>query len=137
MLADFDVDDVERYLSEKFNPNELGVSQLRSILVKFTIKYASSCKKTQLIDLFKKEVYSKRQDHLSERRLVIRSSEGIMDATPRRIVTSVPITSPNNLNRLQTRESEIAWDSKAFAKASVSQKEAARIILGIREDERD
>ena len=67
------------YLAPDFDPSSLTVPRLRSILVTHDVKYPSSAKKAQLIDLFNKDVVPQSRRILSAHSRTKRTSKGITD----------------------------------------------------------
>ncbi|RLV96614.1 Inner nuclear membrane protein SRC1 [Spathaspora sp. JA1] len=65
------------YLEEGFDPQKLKVAELRNILNRHEVEYPSNAKKTQLVQLFKDNIVSKRQE-LSQEFNVKPSDEGIV-----------------------------------------------------------
>lgn len=74
-MADPDVE----YLSPAFDPASLTVPRLRSILVEHDVRYPSSAKKADLIDIFTQNITPKAKRILSAHRRVKRSARGIED----------------------------------------------------------
>ncbi|KAL9065988.1 MAG: hypothetical protein Q9157_007292 [Trypethelium eluteriae] len=67
------------YLAPDFDPNTLTVPRLRSILVHHNVEYPSSAKKSQLIEIFNRNVVPQAGKILREQSRVKRSSKGIED----------------------------------------------------------
>ncbi|KAL8943439.1 MAG: hypothetical protein Q9216_001077 [Gyalolechia sp. 2 TL-2023] len=72
-------DDELEYLSPAFDPATLTIPKLRSILLANDIKYPSSAKKTQLIELFNQELRPRSRKILAARSRIRRTSKGITD----------------------------------------------------------
>ena len=72
-------DDEMEYLSPSFDPSSFKVPQLRAVLVAHDIPYPSSAKKSQLIDIFNKELVPQSRKILAARSRTKRTSRGITD----------------------------------------------------------
>ena len=68
------------YLQPGFDPRSLTVPRLRSILVAHNVPYASSAKKSQLVDIFNEQLVPQAKRILAARARAKRSSRGIFDA---------------------------------------------------------
>lgn len=67
------------YLQPGFEPKSLTVPRLRSILVAHNISYASSAKKSQLVEIFNEQLVPQSKRILTARARAKRSSKGIFD----------------------------------------------------------
>lgn len=70
-------DNEMEYLSPSFDPTALTVPRLRAILVSHDISYPASAKKSQLIDLFDRELVPRSRKILAARSRTKRTSRGI------------------------------------------------------------
>jgi hypothetical protein len=73
------MDDEFGYLAPDFEPSSLTIPRLRNILVTHDIKYSSSAKKAELIEIFQNELLPQRKKILAARDRVRRTSKGITD----------------------------------------------------------
>ncbi|KAL8707518.1 MAG: hypothetical protein Q9220_007460 [cf. Caloplaca sp. 1 TL-2023] len=67
------------YLSPSFDPATLTVPRLRSILLSHDVAYPASAKKSQLIELFNKQLVPRSRKILAARSRIRRTSKGITD----------------------------------------------------------
>lgn len=72
-------DDEMEYLSPSFDPSSLTVPRLRAILVSHDISYPASAKKSQLIDIFARDLVPRSRRILAARSRIKRTSRGIID----------------------------------------------------------
>ncbi|KAI5466242.1 Man1-Src1p-C-terminal domain-containing protein [Mariannaea sp. PMI_226] len=72
--------DAEDYLQEGFDPRDVTMPRLRSILVTHNIEYPATAKKGQLVDLVNEYVLPKAPKLRAERARAKRSSMGIVNA---------------------------------------------------------
>ena len=72
-------DDEMEYLSPSFDPSSFKVPQLRAVLVAHDIPYPSSAKKSQLIEIFTRELVPRSRKILAARSRIKRTSKGITD----------------------------------------------------------
>ncbi len=70
-------DNEMEYLSPSFDPTSLTVPRLRAILVSHDISYPASAKKSQLIDIFDRELVPRSRKILAARSRTKRTSRGI------------------------------------------------------------
>lgn len=77
-LSMLNMDDME-YLQPSFDPSTLTMPRLRNVLMTHDITYPASAKKTQLIDIFSRELKPQGRKLLAARDRVRRTSRGITD----------------------------------------------------------
>ncbi|KAJ1030432.1 hypothetical protein NDA16_001341 [Ustilago loliicola] len=114
---------VERddYMREGFDPNSLKVAQLRGILVEHEIPFSSVSRKSELIDLFNREVLPKTALLRKKNASIVASSSGIIDMRDRRSDTEItPEQTPAKRKPGRPRKSEASTPSKTSAKPSTS-----------------
>ena len=75
------MDDELEYLSPSFDPQTLTVPRLRSILVHHDINYPASAKKSDLVDLFERELLPQAKKILKSRARTRPTTKGISNAS--------------------------------------------------------
>lgn len=119
MASNGDLADME-YLSPSFEPMSLTVPRLRSIFVEHNISFPASAKKSQLVDIFTRELVPRARTILAARERVRRTSRGITDMPSSQEGTangaendddsSMPPPPPPSTKRKSRKSSRIPFD---------------------------